>query len=244
MTSKAKHKTSGATLFLAAAVLLFGTAPARAQWGMGMGFGWGWGLFRPAPSPTQYIYQNALVDAGRGYSGPSRTPYANDSNAYFNRVRDNGFVERYNVARREPSYYRYVPTSNVAAAPSPAPAAPEKPSLPLASFYDGHGQFAWPADSPTTGDLKDKRDAFEQVSHVVLDESKQNGVASIAAVTDARQKLVDYGRPALQYVRAHETARLADTFHLFLLSLYESLAQAANPTQTASTASAPPRNPS
>jgi hypothetical protein len=160
---------------------------------------------------------------------PTRTPYAGDSNAYFNHVRDNGFVERYNVARREPSYYRYVPTSATAAPPSPAPAAPEKVSLPLASFYDANGQFAWPADSPISGDLKEKRASFDQASQVVLDETKKNGVASMASVTDARQKLVDYGRPALSYVRAHETARLADTFHLFMLSLYESLAQAANP---------------
>ncbi len=245
MTLRAKHKTSGATVLVAGVVLFFGATPARAQWGFGGfggGFGFGWGI-KQAPDPTNYIYQNALVAAGRGYQGPTRTPYAGDSNAYFNHVRDNGFVERYNVARREPSYYRYVPTSTVA----PAPATPEKPSLPLASFYDAQGQIAWPADSPTTGELKEKRTTFDQASHVVLDESKKSGVASMASVTDARQKLVDYGRPALQYVRAHETPRLADTFHLFLLSLYESLAQAASPTQAAGTVSPPPppaRNPS
>lgn len=243
MISRAKHKTSGATVLVAAAVLLLGTEPAHAQWGMG--YGWGFGLFRPAPSPTQYIYQNALVDAGRPYSGPTRTPYANDSNAYFNRVRDNGFVERYNVSRREPSYYRYVPTSAVAVPPSPTPAASQKPALPLASFYDAQGQLAWPADAPTAGDLNEKRATFDQASRVVLDESKKSGVASLASVTDARQKLVDYGRPALSYVRAHETPRLADTFHLFLLSLYESLAQTANPTQAAGAAVPPPApNPS
>jgi len=196
------------------------------------GFGWGGFGFKQAPDPTNYINQNALVAAGRGYQGPTRTPYAGNSNAYFNHVRDNGFVERYNPDRREPSYYRYVPTSARAA-------APEKPLIPLASFYDAQGQFAWPADAPTAGELKEKRATFDQVSHVVLDESKKSGVASMASVTDARQKLIDYGRPALQYVRAHETARLADTFHLFLLSLYESLAQAANPTQVAGAATPP-----
>jgi hypothetical protein len=33
------------------------------------------------------------------------------------------------------------------------------------------------------------------------------------------------------------TSRVADTFHLFLLSLYESLTQAANPPETPSAAS-------
>lgn len=79
------------------------------------------------------------------------------------------------------------------------------------------------------GDLKGKRAIFDQASEVVLSESKKNGVASLASVTEARQKLLDYGRPALAYTRAHDTARISDTFHMFLLSLYDSLAQAVNP---------------
>ena len=47
-------------------------------------------------------------------------------------------------------------------------------------------------------------------------------------MTEARQKLLDYGRPALKYVRTHETPRVADSFHGFLLMLYDSLAQAVN----------------
>ena len=48
-------------------------------------------------------------------------------------------------------------------------------------------------------------------------------------MTTTRQKLLDYGQPALHFMRTHTTPRVAETFHLFLLSLYESLAQAANP---------------
>ena len=71
------------------------------------------------------------------------------------------------------------------------------PSLPLASFYNAEGQIVWPADAPTAGDLKEKRGVFDQASQAVLAELKKNGVASIATVTDARQKLLDYGRPGL-----------------------------------------------
>ena len=145
-----------------------------------------------APHPEVIINQNAVVTAGRGYQGPTRTPYADNSNAYFNHVRDNGFVERYNVDRREPSYYRYVPTSARAA----ATARKSRRFLWRVSTMP-QGQLAWPADSPTGGELKEKRAAFDQVSHVVLDESKKSGVASMASVTDARQKLIDYGRPGL-----------------------------------------------
>ena len=38
---------------------------------------------------------------------PSRDVYANNPNSYINHIRDNGFVERYDVDRRDPSYYRY-----------------------------------------------------------------------------------------------------------------------------------------
>jgi hypothetical protein len=63
-------------------------------------------------------------------------------------------------------------------------------------------------------------------------------------VTDARQKLLDYGREALTYVRAHKTPRVADSFHGFLLSLYDSLEQAANPPPATAAATAPGPPPS
>jgi hypothetical protein len=105
--------------------------------------------------------------------------------------------------------------------------------VPLASFFDKENQFVWPGDSPTDGDLKAKRSTFDEASQAVLTETKKNGVASIASVTVARQKLIDYGQPALKFVRTHATPRIADLFHVFLLSVYESLAQAVNPTSAA-----------
>jgi hypothetical protein len=77
--------------------------------------------------------------------------------------------------------------------------------------------------------LRAKRDLSDQASLVVLEEIKQHPAASITTVTEARQRLLDYGRPALQAIRAESTPRIADVFHSFLLSLYESLAQAASP---------------
>ena len=42
-------------------------------------------------------------------------------------------------------------------------------------------------------------------------------------------ELIDYGQPALQEIRTQATPAIADTFHRFLLSLYDSLAQAVGP---------------
>jgi len=199
---------------------------------MGGGFGFGgWGGFSQVPKPESFINSMALVAAARPSTAPNGHPYAGDGNAYFNHIRDNGFVERYNVDRRVASAYGAYPVARSSPAPTQTAmnVTQPKPQLPLSSFYKADNTLAWPADAPMEGDLKEKQATFDQASQVVLAETKKSGVASLAAVTDARQKLVDYGRPALQYVRAHETPRLADTYHLFLLSLYESLSQAANP---------------
>jgi hypothetical protein len=197
----------------------------------GFGMGWGWGAFSQVEKPDSFLYSKALVDAQRNTHIPSRDAYANNPNSYINHIRDNGFVDRYDVARRDPAYYRYAqpPAPVPRMTPTAMTVTPPSPSLPLSSFYNSEGHIVWPGDAPVAGDLKEKRSEFDHASQVVLTELKKDGVASIVTVTDARQKLLDYGRPGLRYLREHETARVADTYHLFLLSLYESLAQAVTP---------------
>jgi hypothetical protein len=231
--------------FMTTAVLGFSPTRAKAQWGFGGGFGgfgWGFGGFSQVEKPDSFLYSKALVDSQRDTHIPSRTVYSNNPNSYINHVRDNGFVDRYDVERRDPAYYRYAqpPVQNPRMTPTAMTVTQQKPSLPLASFYNAEGHIVWPGDAPTDGELKDKRSEFDQASQTVLAELKKNGVASISTVTEARQKLLDYGRPGLKYVRTHETPRVADSYHLFLLSLYESLAQAVNPvTPSAATPTTP-----
>src|SRR5262249_27951360 len=193
-----------------------------------------WGGFSQVPKPESFLNSKALISAAHPPATPSRDVYANNPNSYINHIRDNGFVDRYSVARRAPYEYRYPPRPTQAA----TPAAQPPPSMPISSFFKAESTFVWPADSPTEGDLKAKRTSFDQASQAVLAETKKSGVASIASVTDARQKLIDYGQPALKYVRSHETPRIADLFHVFLLSVYESLAQAVNPQAPAGGANA------
>jgi hypothetical protein len=214
--------------FVAVTAISAEPTPAQAQWGFGGGgFGWGFGGFSQVPKPESYLNQKSLVDAARPIATPSRDVYANNPNAYINHIRDNGFVERYRYTTREPSDYRssgsprLIPTAHAVAQSTPV--------LPLASFYGRDGKIEWLAEAPTAGDLGARRAASDAACQAVRDEVKKNSVASIATVTDARWKLLEYGRPGLQYVRAHETPRVSDAFHMFLLSLYASLAQAVNP---------------
>ncbi len=237
MTFKPRLGSAHLSILLAAAVFGFWSDKAEAQYGMGFGgFGYGFG-FTPVPQPGTFINSLALTAAGRPSTAPGGRPYAGDPNAYINHVRDNGFVEHFSVDRSQAPSYAYANRPSVARSSSVArnPAVPPamtvpqpKPVLPLASFYNGENVLAWPSDAPLEGDLHKKRATFDDASRLALAETRKSGVASLASVSDARRKLIEYGQPALQYVRAHETPRLADTFHLFLLSLYESLAQAAS----------------
>jgi hypothetical protein len=231
MISAAKPGNVLLTAILAAAASVLGAGPAQAQWGLGGGLGigfYGGGLFGNVEQPSTFLNQAALARMNHVRGPMQNNIYAGNPNSYLNRVRDNGFVDRYYPDRREPAYYGYSsrpPAQRTT--PTASPAARARPMVPLISFFNAQSQLVWPADAPTVGDLKEKRATFDKSCLAVLGEVKQNGVASIASVTETRQKLLDYGRPALKYVREHETARIADTFHIFLLSLYDSLAQAA-----------------
>ncbi len=243
-----KSAASGRNIMVAVivAAAAFGLGPRRAEaqfFGLGTGadgFGLVVGGYSQVPTPESFLYQKALADAGRDSRTPSRDAYASNPNSYVNHIRDNGSVERYPVVRREDgARHGYGPRR-----PSPAKTraatnvAPQLPVLPLSSFYDQKNQLVWPAVAPTAGELKEKQTTFDRASELVLAETKKYGVASEATVTDARQKLLDYGRPGLQYVRAHQTAGVPDSYHMFLLSLYDSLEQAANPPAAAAVTTA------
>jgi hypothetical protein len=202
--------------------------PARAQYGMGAG--WGWGMFGVQPSPsTQMLNQHALNRAAGGVrSSRSHSAYSGNSNSYVNRIRDNGFVSHYDVQRRRAPSYQSAQSTSTAnrvregtrQAPSPSATAA---IVPLVSFFDASMRLAWPQESPVDGALQEKRDLSDRAALAVLKENQRQGVASITSATEARQKLLDYGRPALRHLRAAATTPIADSFHRFLLSLYDSL---------------------
>ena len=103
---------------------------------------------------------------------------------------------------------------------------------PIASFFNATRQLVWPGESPATDELKPKRDISDQACLVVLELFEKHRSAPITTVTDARQKLLDYGQPALRVIRSVSTPTIAESFHTFLLSLYDSLAATANPADT------------
>ena len=87
----------------------------------------------------------------------------------------------------------------------------------------------WPSDSPVGGGLKEKRDVSDRAATVVRNEVDAHGWAPIALAAEARQKLLDYGRPALQEIRQTATPPVAQGFHEFLMSLYDAIGAATIP---------------
>jgi hypothetical protein len=231
MTSGKRRPAVLWAILTASVLLSLSSKPALGLYG-GMGFGWGIPM-NQVPSPTGFIHQHALTRAGAGMQGaPSRTPYANSPNSYINRVRDNGFIPRYDVARRRPPTYRGSSTAAATSSRSDpqtsSAAAAASAIVPLSSFFDPTPRFLWPSDAPVAGELKEKRDVSDHAMLDVLQETRARNFASIASVATAREKLLDYGRPALKEVRTQATPAIAEAFHRFLLSIYDSLAQAAS----------------
>jgi hypothetical protein len=226
-------------LLISLAAVSWSPGAARAQ---DMGVGW----FMPwnnVPSPTNFINDWALQNAARGgRRPPSNNVYANNPNSYINRVRDNGFVTQYDARGRSPGRRRPAssasnstslgqappaaarPAAEAAPQPAPSRAAPS-----LASFFDAAGRLVWPSDAPVAGELQAKRDVSDQAVSAVRREVDAQGWAPIALAAEARQKLLDYGRPALQEIREESSPRIAEAFHGFLMALYDSIAAASIP---------------
>jgi hypothetical protein len=110
------------TILLGAAVVGLGSNEARGQWG------WGFGGFNYVSQPTDSLNQQSMMNAARASGPVSNNVYAGNPNAYINRVRDNGFIPTYDVARRVPTSPRptrtvspgeqtLAPASQLAAAP-------------------------------------------------------------------------------------------------------------------------------
>jgi hypothetical protein len=249
-------KNSRQRFYLLAGAVLFvvGANQVRAIYGMDMGF---FGGFNPVPSPTQFINSHALIRAGQGSSAPGPLRINNHPDSAANRARNSGFSPHYGLdSRRSPAFEvdrrlarPFDQATNKRAqqalepVPAPAPtselAAVARQVFPIGSFFDASRRLVWPSESPIGDNLQAKRDISDEACLVVSDKVERYRSAPITLVTVAREKLLAYGQPALQAARSTTTPRIAEGFHNFLLSLYDSLAQAANPpTDTAATGSA------
>ncbi len=206
---------------------------AQAQWGMDYGmFGMGFGLGHQTPASVSFLNDHALA---RGAAAAASRPQ--NLRAPIPVSKDVDFFNRYDVetriameegvARRRIAHRAPTTTQSQAppAASSPLP-RPARPLVPLASFFDSARRLVWPADAPTHEEFAAKKSASDAKTLELLEELERKGYARISTAADARTMLLNYGQPALQFLRDTTTPRLSDAFHIFLMSLYDSIGQA------------------
>ena len=166
--------------------------------------------------------------------------------------RDESFMDRFDLATRESMVNRIArdpgremstidpggelnrrprPSSPPAPTPTPTPAPMARAAFLLGNFFD-KGRLVWPSVAPITGGLGKKQEIADRAILAVLNEHELQGLAQLSSVTEARRLLLDYGRPALEYVRKQTTPAMSDTFHTFLLSLYAQVGLAATVPRT------------
>ncbi|WZO99827.1 hypothetical protein EP7_001440 [Isosphaeraceae bacterium EP7] len=105
------------------------------------------------------------------------------------------------------------------AAAAPAPASPPTPR-----FLATDGSVLWPDFAIKN---KDRADVDKAVAKVVS-EQKTGGHASVASVTLAKQKLREYGHPALRLDRVQSRPKLVKDLARFLNTLNDYLSDAAD----------------
>lgn len=222
--------------FLGALLLLIcSSGQAEAQFGFGgFGGGFGWGFPHPyTPPSVSAINQRANVRSGMDQEALNRTSLGTPDRFAYRREAVS-MQQRFDVnSMRGTNEARAGRGTRSPGAPGNAGggSAPQgavaRPSLEITSFVNTQDQLVWPSDAPVSGDLIGRRDEADEAIHGVVEEYRAMNFAQINTVASAREALIGYGQPALQYLRENSTARVADSFHLFLLSLYDSLAQAA-----------------
>lgn len=90
-------------LGIAYAALFFAPSQARAQfrYGYGYGFGLGIGGFNYRSNQVKYLNERSLLNASRATMGPvPRRVYAGEPDAYYNHLRDTGYIDGYDVVTR------------------------------------------------------------------------------------------------------------------------------------------------
>jgi hypothetical protein len=215
---------------------------AEAQYGGFGGFGgYGWGYNQNAYSDVNYLNQRSLINAS---AAANSRPESLTAPRF--QTRDDSFYDKYDLSTREAMIDRIArdpdrergtadpsgiarrpPTSSTATTKAASSIPPPPAEVHLADYFNKDNQLIWPSTAPISGELGKKQATADLAALAVLNEYNMKGLAQLSTVTDARQKLLDYGRPALKQVREQSTPALADSFHVFLLALYNNLGNAA-----------------
>jgi hypothetical protein len=207
-----------------------------------MGMGMMFPLGPNVPAPIEHINAMSLQAGAAAFAARKHdhAPYRGNPNSYIDIGRQVRLaqaasgVSHFNTQTRRPTpehlvgrtrQSTFTPTAPPVVAVANADQA--RPSVGLSQFFDVEDRLVWPSDAPASGDLADRRADSDAAALAVLKELRVDGSAPIESAADARARLLDYGRPALQSIRASSSPAVAEGFHAFLLSLYDAIGAAA-----------------
>ncbi len=232
---------------LALTMILLGTCVGRSQafigyggGGIGFGFGFQNNAYTESNFLNSWSLQNAASAAANRPQPLVAPKFTTRDDSFYNKYDLQTRMSMINRVARDPG--REMGTADPsgvlpqAARARPSPPPPTTTSQPptsptarflLADFFDRNRRLVWPSIAPITGDMGKQQEVADLAILGVLNEHELRGLAQLSTVTEARRKLLDYGRPALDFVRKQTTPAMADSFHVFLLSLYSQIELAA-----------------
>lgn len=181
--------------------------------------------FAPYQSPTEMVQNRRPITQNVG--GPVTTSPVRP-NAYWNYLREP--VQNYSLTPRNDIRrgVRGIESASTRSQNSNASkelaAKTKSPKTHFLGFFDSNGRLVWPNDAPLEGELSGKRAIVDSTLTGLRSEAVSTDPITVSAVVSSRNDLLNYGRPALAYLREYQPNR-SDSFHKWLLDLYNTLGQ-------------------
>lgn len=182
-------------------------------------------MYAPYQSPTQMVQNRKPITQNVG--GPDLRPTTDNSNAYWNRLREPMPASFTTTPRSNlRTGNRGIDSATTARVKSGSTAAPvaakDQPRQHFRGFFNTDGILVWPADSPLEGELSGKRATVDTAMQQLKNDLAGTAPPPVSSIVTARNELLAYGRPALAYLRENRPNR-ADSFHAWMLDLYNTL---------------------
>ncbi|CAN5909223.1 hypothetical protein BH23PLA1_BH23PLA1_20860 [soil metagenome] len=111
-------------------------------------------------------------------------------------------------------------------------------------IFGDDGRVLWPESTPVSPELDEKRLAAAEAIQDVAQKSRRDGRAPVSAVVDAKEKLEDFGRDAVQNLQEQDNSEAAEEIARFVQNVDYALSNFVNTTpRMDSTVKAPPDAP-
>ncbi len=191
-----------------------------------------WGGMTPAGSAV-LTQQTLALNASRFNMLNSQAALNYQAANMYNQIAAQTMLENYGQAKygADAGGQRY-PISGVG--PGVSPGAEGEGAEPAAAqrrpLFGEDGRILWPESTPVGPELDKKRSAASESIQDVAQKSRRDGRAPVSAVVDAKEKLEDFGRDAIQELQDQNESEAAEDLSSFLQNMDYALSNYVNTT--------------